>query len=178
MVFPVCCSIRLIIAAASSISLGFFWQPLTKYMRTFWGLTTVNVLYICMFSCIFVGNKVTTTLLLLHSLKRYNFQNYYVEDRYSSFWPAELYTENVEIMVIERMDSKECLAGRKTNINHLFRSPSGWPVMDIGRDLTNSSKCCKLSISWWYWLDTRKWYSKFLHDWSIKICEHTSRGRL
>ena len=48
-------------AAASSISLSFFWQPLTKYMRTFWGLTTVNVLYIYVFSCIFVGNKVTTT---------------------------------------------------------------------------------------------------------------------
>ena len=31
-------------------------------MRTFWGLTTVNVLYICVFSCIFVGNKVTTSV--------------------------------------------------------------------------------------------------------------------
>ena len=51
------------IAAASSISLSFFWQPLTKYMRTFWGLTTVNVLYIpvCVFSCILLEIK-----LLLH----------------------------------------------------------------------------------------------------------------
>ena len=45
------------VAAASSIRLSFFWQPLTKYMRTFWVRTTVNVLYICMFSCIFVGNS-------------------------------------------------------------------------------------------------------------------------
>ena len=62
----ICCG-KLAQAAASSISLSFFWQPLTKYMRSFWGLTTVNVLYICVFSCIFVGNKVTTTTTTTYS---------------------------------------------------------------------------------------------------------------
>ena len=52
-----------IIAAASLISLGFFWQPLTKYMWTFWVLTTVNVLYMCVWSCILLAIKL---LLLLH----------------------------------------------------------------------------------------------------------------
>ena len=52
------------IAAASSISLSFFWQPLTKYMRTFWGLTTVNVLYICVFSCILLEIKLLLLLTL------------------------------------------------------------------------------------------------------------------
>ena len=50
-------------AAASLMSLGFFWQPLTQYIWTFWVLTTVNVLYICVFSCILWEIKLLLLLL-------------------------------------------------------------------------------------------------------------------
>ena len=50
--------------AASSISLGFFWQPLTQYMWTFWISTTVNMFYTCVFSCTEIK------LLLLRQAKK------------------------------------------------------------------------------------------------------------